>query len=37
MSDQRLIEGYIPVEAISAETLREKPFRRGHVAPHLLR
>jgi putative DNA methylase len=31
MSDQRLIEDYIPIEAISAEARREKSVRKGHI------
>lgn len=31
--DQRIIEDYLPIEAISAETKREKSIRQGHVPP----
>jgi len=31
-TDQRLIEDYIPIEAISAEARREKSVRKGHIA-----
>lgn len=31
-ADQRLIEDYIPIEAISAEARREKSVRKGHIA-----
>ena len=31
-ADQRLIEDYIPIEAISAEARREKSIRKGHIA-----
>jgi len=31
MADQRLIEDYIPIEAISAEARREKSIRKGHI------
>ena len=31
-SDQRLIEDYIPIEAISAEARREKSVRKGHIS-----
>jgi putative DNA methylase len=31
-TDQRLIEDYIPIEAISAEARREKSIRKGHIA-----
>ena len=30
--DQRLIEDYIPIEAISAEARREKSIRKGHIS-----
>jgi putative DNA methylase len=30
--DQRLIEDYIPIEAISAESRREKSIRKGHIS-----
>lgn len=30
--DRRLIEDYLPIEDISAETSREKSARKGHVA-----
>jgi putative DNA methylase len=32
MTDQRLIEDYIPIEAISAEARREKSVRKGHIS-----
>jgi putative DNA methylase len=31
-SDHRLIEDYIPIEAISAEARREKSIRKGHIS-----
>ena len=31
-ADHRLIEDYIPIEAISAEARREKSIRRGHIS-----
>jgi putative DNA methylase len=31
-TDQRLIEDYIPIEAISAESRREKSIRKGHIS-----
>ena len=31
-SDNRLIEDYIPIEAISAEARREKSIRKGHIS-----
>lgn len=31
-ADQRLIEDYIPIEAISAEARREKSIRKGHIS-----
>ena len=31
-TDQRLIEDYIPIEAISAEARREKSVRKGHIS-----
>ena len=31
-TDQRLIEDYIPIEAISAEARREKSIRKGHIS-----
>ena len=31
-TDQRLIEDYIPIEAISAEARHEKSIRRGHIS-----
>jgi putative DNA methylase len=31
-TDQRLIEDYIPIEAISEQTRREKSIRKSHVA-----
>src|SRR5262245_24750975 len=30
--DRRLIEDYLPIEAISAESSREKSVRKGHIA-----
>jgi putative DNA methylase len=30
--DKRLIEDYLPIEAISAETSREKSVRKGHIS-----
>ena len=30
--DKRLIEDYLPVEAISAEASREKSVRKGHIS-----
>ena len=30
--DTRLIEDYIPIEAISAEARREKSIRKGHIS-----
>ncbi|MFQ5856203.1 MAG: DUF1156 domain-containing protein [Anaerolineae bacterium] len=30
--DQRLIEDYLPIEAISAEAKREKSIRKGHIS-----
>ncbi len=32
MSDKRLIEDYLPIEAISAEASREKSVRKGHIS-----
>jgi putative DNA methylase len=32
MNDQRLIEDYLPIEAISAEASREKSVRKGHIS-----
>jgi putative DNA methylase len=32
MTDQRLIEDYIPIEAISNEARREKSIRKGHIS-----
>jgi putative DNA methylase len=32
MSDLRLIEDYLPIEAISAEASREKSVRKGHIS-----
>jgi hypothetical protein len=32
-TDHRLIEDYIPTEAISAEARREKSIRKGHILP----
>jgi adenine-specific DNA methylase len=31
-NDNRLIEDYIPIEAISAEARREKSIRKGHIS-----
>jgi putative DNA methylase len=31
-NDQRLIEDYIPIEAISNEARREKSIRKGHIS-----
>src|SRR4051794_31261749 len=31
-SDKRLIEDYLPIEAISAEASREKAVRKGHIS-----
>lgn len=31
-SDKRLIEHYLPIEAISAEARREKSVRKGHIS-----
>ena len=31
-NDRRLIEDYIPIEAISAESRREKSIRKGHIS-----
>lgn len=31
-TDHRLIEDYIPIEAISAEARREKSIRKGHIS-----
>ena len=36
-TDQRLIEDYIPIEAISAEARREKSVRKGHISMLQLR
>ena len=30
--DRRLIEDYLPIEAISAEAAREKSVRKGHIS-----
>jgi len=30
--DRRLIEDYLPIEAISAEASREKSVRKGHIS-----
>ena len=30
-NDKRLIEDYLPIEAISAEASREKSVRKGHI------
>ncbi|MBM4467723.1 MAG: DUF1156 domain-containing protein [Chloroflexi bacterium] len=32
MTDKRLIEDYLPIEAISAEARREKSIRQGHIS-----
>jgi len=32
MSDRRLIEDYLPIQAISAEASREKSVRKGHIS-----
>ncbi len=32
MNDKRLIEDYLPIEAISAEASREKSVRKGHIS-----
>lgn len=32
MTDRRLIEDYLPIEAISAEASREKSIRKGHIS-----
>src|SRR3972149_8435140 len=32
-ADKRLIEHYLPIEAISAEARREKSVRKGHISP----
>ena len=32
MGDKRLIEDYLPIEAISAEASREKSVRTGHIS-----
>ena len=32
MNDVRLIEDYLPIEAISAEASREKSVRKGHIS-----
>jgi putative DNA methylase len=31
-NDRRLIEDYLPIEAISAEASREKSVRKGHIS-----
>ena len=31
-ADKRLIEHYLPIEAISAEARREKSVRKGHIS-----
>jgi putative DNA methylase len=31
-TDKRLIEDYLPIEAISAEASREKSVRKGHIS-----
>ncbi len=31
-NDKRLIEDYLPIEAISAEASREKSVRKGHIS-----
>jgi len=34
--DRRIIEAYLPIEAISKEASREKSVRKGHIStPHL--
>ena len=30
--DRRFIENYLPIQAISAETTREKNVRKGHIS-----
>ena len=30
--DRRLIEDYLPIEEISAESSREKSIRKGHIS-----
>jgi adenine-specific DNA methylase len=32
MTDHRLIEDYIPIDAISSEARREKSIRKGHIS-----
>src|SRR5512135_2819034 len=32
LNDKRLIEDYLPIEAISAEASREKSVRKGHIS-----
>ena len=32
IKDRRLIEDYLPIQAISAEASREKSVRRGHIS-----
>ncbi len=32
VDDRRLIEDYLPIEAISAEASREKSVRKGHIS-----
>jgi putative DNA methylase len=32
VADRRLIEDYLPIEAISAEARREKSVRQGHIS-----
>ncbi len=32
MTDKRLIEDFLPIQAISAEASREKSVRKGHIS-----
>jgi hypothetical protein len=32
IDDRRLIEDFLPIQAISAEALREKSVRKGHIS-----
>jgi len=32
MNDRRLIEDFLPIQAISAEASREKSVRKGHIS-----
>jgi len=32
MTNRQLIEDYLPIQAISAEALREKSVRKGHIS-----